>query len=252
MIACRHQSGPIALMAEARAEIAAGSLTHLDLLTRCHQTPAYSQLHSHVKVTMLHCPPPGLPVLRDASKSTTCVGPLNWIPSQFMPRLQCLVDASVPYFPSVEELQRRFPQAPKGCGNECDCFFASPADAMATRYAVSTRQPWAGALRIWQHMQPASKIFAPLPSHIALFDELYDRPEVRRIFEALQFVEHRSFFHELSFDGANPNSSNRVPWRPRIRKLWLLRRMDTPRARRFNKALAGRRYRCCSLWSVQL
>ena len=38
-----------------------GELHWVDLLTRCHQTPAYAQLHACVRLTMLPCPPPTLP-----------------------------------------------------------------------------------------------------------------------------------------------------------------------------------------------
>eukprot|EP00900_Chrysochromulina_parva_P018157 jgi/Chrpa1/26342/Chrysochromulina_OHIO_Genome00006880-RA len=48
------------------------------------------------------------------------------------------------------------------------------------------------ALGRWWH-RPAR----PLPTHVALFDEMYAVPEVRATLERLGFAVHRAFFHEL-------------------------------------------------------
>ena len=68
------------------------------------------------------------------------------------------------------------------CANECDCFLSAPADALRRRYA---RGRGRGRRR------------SALPSHVAMFDELYDDAEVREVLCGLGYgVTHR-FFHEL-------------------------------------------------------
>ena len=58
-----HQRAPMAVMEALRNDGAKGTLTHVDLLTRCHQTPGLSALYggpTTPRLTMLHCPPPSL------------------------------------------------------------------------------------------------------------------------------------------------------------------------------------------------
>ena len=176
-----HQSAPIALMAEARAELGAGRLGHLDLLTRCHQTPAYVQLHAPIPLSMLPCPPPGLEVLPTPPSSA-------------------MLNAGFEHAVPSSVLRRRYPSSAPGCANECDCFLSAPGPAVAARY----RQRW------WH--RPAR----PLPTHVALFDEMYAVPEVRATLERLGFAVHRAFFHELIW---------REGGHVAVRRLLLLRRL---------------------------
>jgi hypothetical protein len=98
-------------MAELRGAAARGEVRWLDLLTRCHQTPGYAQLHACVHLSLLPCLPPAL---HDA-------------PAQRAAR------------------RRRYPEAAgTACATDCDCFFEAPGPALARRYGAGA---WRRVLR---------------------------------------------------------------------------------------------------------
>ena len=178
-----HQRAPLALFAELRAEAAAGQLTHIDLVTRCHETPALSHLHSPtVLLTMLHCPPPAL-----ASITT---------PSLPVRHATGTQSDALPWTPSQRELRRHFAAASAECANECDCFLEQPLVGITRRYARARRHErwWHRPVR---EATPRSSPSLPrLPSHVALFDDLLRRnPKLGQVFDRLGYVQHRSFWH---------------------------------------------------------
>lgn len=241
-----HQSGPVALMAAARRELGLGRLTHLDLLTSCHQTPAYSQLHAPVRVTMLHCPPPGLAHLPpptkdvvDGPEDTGLVEGHGRRSSKVIEKTGHVAVASrtapggrgrpgggfvgvgsahwprgassaheLPWLESASQLRKRYPSAVPGCVNECECFFSAPGPAVTARY----RRPR------WWRRWGGSRGEHAWPSHVALFDELLAVPEVGATLSRQGFVVLQAFFHELVWDG-QPGARG-----VRVRRLLLLHR----------------------------
>lgn len=110
-----HQRAPIEAFEELRAEAALGRVSRIDLLTRCHQTPAFAQLHSPVVISMLECPPPGLHRLRSLTSTDQTPRPFHPMPSRE---------------PSL-----------LSCANECDCFFLDFERAVAHRLCSSSELP---------------------------------------------------------------------------------------------------------------
>ena len=237
-----HQRAPLALMFHLRRETAAGEAAiHLDVLTRCHQTPAFAQMHAPIRLTMLHCPPPAaqqlplplpfpsfpLPLLfprlglwttdgrgqaGSAQDRNETGGGTAWLAPLHRP----LVAPGLPFFASSTELRRLYPAAMATCANECDCFFNAPGPALASRYGSWWRR----------RLQPGRQTLPrPLPSHVALFDELYSEPAVHRMLHRLGYIEEQSFFQDLVW-------SDTAPWpKVRVRRLLLLR-LEHRRSRR--------------------
>ncbi|KAL1507951.1 hypothetical protein AB1Y20_007555 [Prymnesium parvum] len=110
-----HQQAPIAALAALRAEAASGRLRHIDLLTRCHQTPAFAQLHSPARLTMLHCPPPGIVHLQPLEQQSC---------------------GNFPYKASFASYTSK-----SSCVNECDCFFENFPEAVKHRLRRASKRP---------------------------------------------------------------------------------------------------------------
>ena len=206
-----HGAAPLAAMATLRAHVAHhgdggkhrgdGALSRddaplvwLDLLTRCHQTPAYAQLHACVRISLLPCPPPA--IIQTGAVSDASAEP--------------------------RARRRARPEATSRCANECDCFFEAPAMAVARRYGAADGW-WQRALRLGRTR--------PLPSHVLLFDELYDEPKARAVLDALGFAAHASYFHELEWDSGSLRKRHGWALPLRVRRLVLLTRRQQHRRR---------------------
>ena len=174
---------------EHRGGDGAPPLVWLDLLTRCHQTPAYAQLHACVRLSLLPCSPPAI---------NLHAGTANGSPAEQW------------------GWRRAYPEASRACANECDCFFEAPASAIARRYGAADGW-WPRPLRLGRARR--------LPSHVLLFDDLYDEPKARAVLDALGFAAHASYFHELEWDSSG---RNRHGWALplRVRRLVLLTRQQ--------------------------
>uniref|UniRef100_A0A7S2N8E7 Mannosyltransferase n=1 Tax=Haptolina brevifila TaxID=156173 RepID=A0A7S2N8E7_9EUKA len=206
-----HQRAPLALMATMRRNISLGLVRHLDVLTRCHQTPGFAQLHSPIILTYLHCPPPLAKALSfPASHGDGNSGSADSDGGSDRRYSASISSPGQPLFASTSQLAHRYPKAAAGCANDCDCFFSTPGPAVAQRY----REDW------WRLWRPGSwQRHSPLPSHVALFDELYHLPQVQRTLRRRGYVVADRFFHEVVWAG----SGHRWP-RWRVRQLVLLTR----------------------------
>lgn len=181
-----HQRAPLDAMAALRAEASAGALAHVDLLTRCHQTPAYSHLHTPVRLTMLHCPPPALRQLKPLrQRDGTHSGPGGYAGPDG-PAGHARPDTT------AAALGRG-----ARCANECDCFFLDVPRAISRRYGALTRRlrdscaVRALCRRLGVRDPPS------LPSHVVIFEDDYDRPAVGTQLRRLGYSTHRSFFHDV-------------------------------------------------------
>ena len=209
-----HQSAPMALFAHLRAELAAGRPAHIDLLTRCHQTPGLALLHgSRAALTMLHCPPPALASTGPAGGSsewqlshTTAAEPSSATGGRSPHAVVTASDSDeLPWIASPAELRRNFAYAPAKCANECDCFFADPAAALARRYGRARRRP---RLLRWLHSVSRSAASAyrssaalstrRLPTHVVLFDDrhAYDS-RTEHMLHRLGYLIKHSYWHSL-------------------------------------------------------
>lgn len=221
----RHQRAPLALMAALRDEAARGALTHIDMLTRCHDTPGLASLHQpHVTFTMLHCPPPA--VAHTIAGASAALPPFTVVPAALGARSTPKHSSSsdvLPWVASRRELRRFFPRSSSECANECDCFFDAPRAALARRYArsASWRAPLA-VLRIGDAAKSggarSSGMLARVPSHVALFDE---HRELIAGLRVRGFEEVRTFWHAPRLVGWRG-------WWPTVegRRLVLMRRGD--------------------------
>ena len=182
-----HQRAPMEAMGVLRNEASRGRLHHLDLLTRCHQTPGPAALHGlSVHVSMLHCPPPALFRLVEQSHAmrarrrrrlTFLAATLERGPSRQTktrrrtpttqpppraPSLRAVQEArGLPWMPSPHALRMLYPKSPPACANECDCFLEGDvAAAIEQRYRGGGRG-WglAGAWMWWltHGLRPAAR-----------------------------------------------------------------------------------------------
>jgi len=217
-----YQSAPIDVMRALRAEASAGRLRRAELLTYCHQTPAYSHLHVHPRayLSMLRCPPPGLgrlvgPAILDGDEKRIYAGHSNIHVSRSL------------------------------CANECDCFFERFGEAMKRR------------LRSRSSLLDTDG----LPSHVVLFEEdcreEVSRDGVERCCDAdcgnaviagsvcrhlrrLGFTVIGVYFHEVYFDASSLLTRRQLlaSWLfasqrlMRVRCLLLLRRVHGSGSRR--------------------
>ena len=186
-----HQRAPMSLFEDLRIEVDAGRLTHIDMLTRCHETPGLAQLHSaHVTLTMLHCPPPAI------VHATAATG-WSLPPSMAaMATLSATGSDQVPWVASARELRRNFPASPSDCKNECDCFLAQPREAIVRRYSRARRRErwwsWRGRVSRGGGGERSSAALSRLPSHVAIFEELLS--EIPLLHD-LGYVQHSSYWH---------------------------------------------------------
>ena len=211
-----HQRAPLELMAELRKELAVGRLEHVDLLIRCHQTPAFAQIHSDVRLTMLHCPPPTLaqatsPQLDSIRAATS---PPHSAEPGTSTHTRDVTDASMPWLATRSELRGRYPFVKgEACANDCDCFFVSPGLALMRRYSRRSGhrlKKWLLRMASWKGVG-ARRPFEP--SHIVVFDELLlDVPGTYSTLHALGYVVHRRFVHELIWVGCRHSFRGLCCW----------------------------------------
>jgi phosphatidylinositol glycan class B len=215
-LSVHHQRAPMDLMATLRAEQAAARLSHVDMLTRCHQTPPLSQLHANVTFSYLHCPPPALSCLAKftpplPSPLVRCSGRHGTGPEQ-----RSEAEArGLPWVPPPSGLRRAFPHAPSECVNECECFFAAPAEAVARRYD-----------RRWWQDRRSLVGRTGRPSHVVITDEMFEIPAVATALHRRGYVLERRFFDRFEFAGGGEEHGRLLfpwlPWPIRSRQLLLL------------------------------
>lgn len=194
---------------------AAKRLLHIDLLTRCHQTPAFSHLHFPVQLSMLHCPPPGLASLEPLTSSCrSCpaeprgVQQLATVARHFGRLLMLHRHREDPRHNRHDcsrfchDTRSRYSRS-AACTNECDCFFAAPGEAIKRRLPLTWRElipsSWRRSLKTYI---PALEVTAR-PSHLAMFEDIYELPEVRHHLNKLGYSIHTRFFHELRVSRAS-------------------------------------------------
>lgn len=176
---------------------------------------------------MLHCPPPGLNRLQPLSSCSTCLATaaaLQQLALQVRGRtLQHSADVQMQYTDSPDcsghcsvvcddAKLGQFPQSSArwvethGCANECDCFFAAPGSAIKRRlHAFPSWRQWLHAslsefcFPAWegQGSTPVNQGLGAAPSHLAMFEDLYEVPQVRRHLDKLGYSVRASFFHQL-------------------------------------------------------